>query len=133
MRVSNITVRKRLIIGLFVGLLVFLIIDVRLGYVQIVLGKFLTDTAKGSLSRNIPFEPNRGEIVDRNGVPLATNISAPTVWVVPKQIKNPAETSEKLASVLPVTKEAAYREITQGQSIIRLKKGVKFHMKRQKK
>jgi stage V sporulation protein D (sporulation-specific penicillin-binding protein) len=126
MRVSNVTVRKRLMIALFAGILIFLIIDVRLGYVQFVLGDMLTGQAKGSWSRNIPFEPERGEIIDRNGVPLATNISAPTVYVVPRQVKDPAATSEKLAAVLNIPKENAYRQITQGQSIIRIKEGRKI-------
>ncbi|MFJ5761732.1 stage V sporulation protein D [Neobacillus sp. NPDC093182] len=126
MRVSNVTVRKRLMIAMFVGILIFLIIDVRLGYVQFVLGDMLTDQAKGSWSRNIPFEPERGEIIDRNGVPLATNISAPTVYVVPRQVKDPAATSEKLAAVLNIPKENAYRQITQGESIVRVKEGRKI-------
>jgi stage V sporulation protein D (sporulation-specific penicillin-binding protein) len=126
MRVSNVTVRKRLMIALFVGILIFLIIDVRLGYVQFVLGDMLTGQAKGSWSRNIPFEPERGEILDRNGVPLATNVSAPTVYVVPRQVKEPATTSEKLAAVLNIPKENAYRQITQGQSIVRIKEGRKI-------
>jgi stage V sporulation protein D (sporulation-specific penicillin-binding protein) len=126
MRVSNVTVRKRLMIAMFVGILIFLIIDVRLGYVQFFLGDMLTGQAKGSWSRNIPFEPERGEIVDRNGVPLATNVSAPTVWVVPRQVKDPATTAEKLASVLGMTKEVAYRQITQGESIVRIKEGRKI-------
>jgi stage V sporulation protein D (sporulation-specific penicillin-binding protein) len=125
MRVSNVTVRKRLMIAMFVGILIFLIIDVRLGYVQFVLGDMLTGQAKGSWSRNIPFEPERGEIIDRNGVPLATNISAPTVYVVPRQVKDPATTSEKLAAVLNIPKENAYRQITQGESIVRIKEGRK--------
>ena len=57
MRVSNVTVRKRLIAALFIGLFVFLIIDVRLGYVQFFIGNVLTDGAKELWSRNIPFEP----------------------------------------------------------------------------
>ncbi|MFS0778740.1 stage V sporulation protein D [Neobacillus sp. 3P2-tot-E-2] len=126
MRVSNVTVRKRLMIAMFVGILIFLIIDVRLGYVQFVLGDMLTGQAKGSWSRNIPFEPERGEIIDRNGVPLATNISAPTVYVVPRQVKDPATTSEKLAAVLNIPKENTYRQITQGESIVRIKEGRKI-------
>jgi stage V sporulation protein D (sporulation-specific penicillin-binding protein) len=126
MRVSNVTVRKRLMIALFVGILIFLIIDVRLGYVQFVLGDMLTGQAKGSWSRNIPFEPERGEIIDRNGVPLATNVSAPTVYVVPRQVKDPAATSEKLGAVLNIPKENAYRQITQGESIVRIKEGRKI-------
>lgn len=82
MRVSNVTVRKRLLFVLLFGVIVFLIIDTRLGYVQFVMGEKLTSLAKDSWSRNLPFEPERGEILDRNGVKLATNKSAPTVFVV---------------------------------------------------
>lgn len=126
MRVSNVTVRKRLMIALFVGILTFLIIDVRLGYVQFVLGEWLTQGARDSWSRNIPFEPERGQIVDRNGIPLATNISAPTVYVMPRQVKDPAATAEKLASVLNMPKEKAYREITKSASSVRIKEGRKI-------
>ncbi|AIM17606.1 stage V sporulation protein D [Bacillus sp. X1(2014)] len=126
MRVSNVTVRKRLLIALFVGIAIFLIIDVRLGYVQFYLGDMLTARAKDSWSRNIPFEPERGEIVDRNGVPLATNISAPTVYVIPRQIKDPAATAEKFASVLNYSKEKAYRDITKKENIVRIKEGRKI-------
>ncbi|MED4202681.1 stage V sporulation protein D [Neobacillus mesonae] len=133
MRVSNVTVRKRLLIALITGILIFLIIDVRLGYVQFYLGDMLTARAKDSWSRNIPFEPERGRIVDRNGIPLATNISAPTVWVVPRQVKDPAMTAEKLASVLNMSKEKAYREITQKERIVRIKEGRKISHDKAKK
>lgn len=126
MRVSNVTVRKRLMLTLLVGVLIFFIIDVRLGYVQFLLGGKLTDRAKGLWSRNIPFEPQRGEIVDRNGVALATNVSAPTVYVVPRQIKDPAYAAEKLAAVLKMSKEKAYREITTKQSMVTIKEGKKI-------
>ncbi|OCA85539.1 stage V sporulation protein D [Bacillus sp. FJAT-27225] len=126
MRVSNVTVRRRLLIALFAGIFIFLIIDVRLGYVQFYMGDMLTDRAKGSWSRDIPFAPERGEIVDRNGVPLATNISAPTVWVVPRQIVDPEATAEKLAAVLNSSKEATLKSLTEKESIIRLPSGRKI-------
>ncbi|MCY8232706.1 stage V sporulation protein D [Priestia endophytica] len=112
MRVSGVTVRKRLLIVLFVGILIFSIINVRLGYVQFVLGDTLTEQAKSLWSRNIPFEPKRGEIQDRNGVELATNKSAPSVLIVPRQIEDPVETAEKLAAVLNMSKEKAYKHVT---------------------
>lgn len=126
MRISNVTVRKRLAIVLVVGVLIFLIIDVRLGYVQLISGEWLTDKAKSSWSRNIPFAPKRGEIVDRNGVVLATNISAPTVWAVPRQIQNPAETAERLATVLNIKQETVYQYITKGASIVRINEARKI-------
>ena len=126
MRVSNVTVRKRLTVALFVGILVFFIIDLRLGYVQFFLGNLLTDGAKELWSRDIPFEPERGEIVDRNGIPLATNVSAPTVYVVPRQIKDPADAAEKLAAVLNMSKEKAYQLITKRESSVKIPEGRKI-------
>lgn len=126
MRVSNVTVRKRLFIALLAGLFIFFIIDVRLGYVQFYLGGWLTDGAKDSWSRNIPFEPERGEIVDRNGVALATNMSAPTVYVVPRQITDPVMTSEKLAAVLNASKEDMYKLITKREMNVRIPQGRKI-------
>ncbi|TDL79968.1 stage V sporulation protein D [Peribacillus frigoritolerans] len=120
MRVSNVTVRKRLALVLLFGFLIFIIIDIRLGYVQFFIGDKLTALAKDSWSRNIPFEPERGEILDRNGVKLATNMSAPSVLVVPRQVENPADTAEKLASVLNMSKQRAYELITKKQSIQRI-------------
>lgn len=126
MRVSNVTVRKRLAIVLLIGILIFSIIDMRLGYVQFLLGDQLTEKAKGLWSRNIPFEPKRGEIVDRNGVALAANISAPTVYVVPRQIKNPAEAAGKIAAALNMSKEKAYGLITKKTSSVKIPEGRKI-------
>ena len=126
MRASNHTVRKRLIAALLIGLAVFVVIDLRLGYVQIYMGNFLTDLAKDSWSRNIPFEPKRGEIKDRNGVVYATNKSAPTVYVVPRQVKNPAETATELASALNMKSDKAYKLITANTSIVKIPEGRKI-------
>ncbi|WP_273834775.1 stage V sporulation protein D [Guptibacillus sedimenti] len=118
MRVSNVTVRRRLVIALIVGLFVFAVVIVRLGYVQLVMGSWLSEKAKDSWSRNIPFEPSRGEILDRNGVALATNVSAPSVLIVPRQLQNPAATAEALAASLNTSKEKVYETITQNESMV---------------
>ncbi|MEI5906077.1 stage V sporulation protein D [Bacillus spongiae] len=117
-RVSNVTVRKRLALLFLVGILIFSIIDVRLGYVQFFLGDHLTGLAKDLRSRNIPFEPERGKILDRNGVELATNQSSPTVYVVPQQVEDPAKTAEVLADALKMSKEKAYQYLTNNKTWI---------------
>ena len=126
MRVSNVTVRKRLAIALVVGLIIFTIIDIRLGIVQFLLGDELTSLAEDSWSRNIPFEPKRGEILDRNGVGLATNISAPTIYVIPRQIENPGEAAEQLASILNMDKQKAYQLLTKKAMSVRIPEGRKI-------
>lgn len=120
MKISNSTVRKRLLFVLLFGFLVFLIIDVRLGYVQLMLGKDLTSKAEDSWSRNVNFEPLRGEIIDRNGIALATNKSAPTIFVVPRQIDNKEETAVELAKILGATKEKMLKDVSAGVSIVKI-------------
>ncbi|GGH74491.1 stage V sporulation protein D (sporulation-specific penicillin-binding protein) [Pullulanibacillus pueri] len=116
MRVSNVTVRKRLLFILFVGLFIFGIFVVRLGYVQLFLNDWLKDKAMNSWSREIKYEAERGDILDRNGVKLATNVSRPTVLIVPKQVRNPAKTAEALAKVLGADKEKVYKDLTKKSS-----------------
>lgn len=125
-RVSHVTVRKRLAFVLLAGFCIFLVLISRLGYIQFALSDMLTERAKDSWNREIPFEPKRGEIVDRNGVALATNMSAPTVFVVPRQVKNPADTAEKLANVLNANVQDVYQQITKKSSMERLKSGRKI-------
>ncbi|RSK26936.1 stage V sporulation protein D [Bacillus sp. HMF5848] len=129
MRVSNVTVRKRLVIVLLVGFLIFGIIDVRLGYVQFVLGNMLTERAKELWSRNIPFEPERGDITDVNGIPLATNMSAPSVLIVPRQVINPQKTAQQLAAALNMSVEEVYKIITKRASSVYIRpEGIKLSL-----
>ncbi|SDC66998.1 stage V sporulation protein D (sporulation-specific penicillin-binding protein) [Terribacillus halophilus] len=119
-RVSNVTMRKRLVTVFILAFIVFLVIGIRLAYVQFVLGKDLVDKAEDSWSRNITFEPERGKILDRTGEVLAENVSAPTVMVVPRQIKDPDLTAEKLAEILGMEKDKALQHVTKKASIERI-------------
>lgn len=112
-RVSAVTVRKRIVTVFLFGLLCFAIIDLRLGYVQFVIGDELMEKANDSWSRNIVFEPERGKILDRNGVVLAGNVSAPSVIIVPKQIKNKQKVAGKIAKILNISEQKAYEYVTQ--------------------
>lgn len=44
---------------------------------------------------------SRNDIVDRNGILLATNLKTESLYAVPHQIKNPQEVSQKIVKVLP--------------------------------
>ncbi|NHN28663.1 stage V sporulation protein D [Paenibacillus agricola] len=123
MRASNVTVRRRLFAALIVGTIVFGALIVRLGYVQIWLGPELTGKAEDSWRRNIPFAAKRGEVLDRNGVQLAYNISSPTVMAIPAQIKDAKSVASQLAALLQLNEEAVLKQITQRQLIVRIQPG----------
>lgn len=93
---------------------------IRLGYVQFVLGKQLTEDAIDLWSRDLLFEADRGLILDRNREPLTENVSAPTVLVIPRQINNPERVANQLANILKMDEKKAYEYLTKNESIVRL-------------
>lgn len=125
-RVSNVTMRKRLVTVFLLGIVIFGIIDLRLGYVQFIIGDELMQKAKASWSRDIVFEPERGKILDKNGDILADNVSAPTVVVVPRQLKEPQKVAENLARILDIPVKDTYEKITQPKRDVTLKAGRKI-------
>ena len=59
-----------------------------------------------------PLLPPRGDIVDRNGTPLARTIDAWSIAVHPRKlIGDPAEIAAKLAELMPERSEAEYRRL----------------------
>ncbi len=123
MRASNATVRRRLVIVLAISTILFLALILRLGFVQLWMGPTLARQAEESWRRNIPFEAGRGEILDRNGVALAYNISSPTIMVIPAQIRDPQMTARKLAAELNMSVSKLYELVTKKQSIVRIQPG----------
>ncbi len=116
-RVSQVTVRKRLVAIFIFALLFFVVMCFRLGYVQFIIGDELGQKAENLWSRDIPLRAERGEIIDRNGEVIVENTTAPSVAVVPRQIKNPQETAEKLAKILEMPVKDAYEDITRSANV----------------
>ncbi|AMA72567.1 MULTISPECIES: stage V sporulation protein D [Aneurinibacillus] len=123
MRVSGVTVRRRIFIAMLLGFFMFLLLITRLGYVQLWKGSGLTDMAEELWTRNIPFEAKRGRILDRNGEVLAYNISVPSVLAIPAQIKDKSMTARKLAQVLKGNEKEILKKISQRQLIVRVPGG----------
>ena len=71
--------------GLFV-LLAFGILSVRLVWLQVFRHEDLAQQAEANRIAVVPVVPNRGLIVDRNGVVLATNYSAYTLEITPSKV-----------------------------------------------
>jgi stage V sporulation protein D (sporulation-specific penicillin-binding protein) len=123
MRASFITTRRRLVIAVFIGTLVFLSLIGRLGYVQIVAGNELSSKARDSWTRTVPFEAKRGMILDRNGEVLAYNISSPSVFAIPVQIGDKPETARQLAGVLKYSEDKILAMISRQERIIGIQPG----------
>ena len=105
--------RLMLVMLLFAG--VTALVGLRLIQLQIF-------TDRPSVEAGNPLLPPRGDIVDRNGVPLARTIDAWSISVHPnKLLGDPAELAEKLAQLMPERSAAEYRQIlTSGKTFVYL-------------
>ncbi|EFM12814.1 stage V sporulation protein D [Paenibacillus curdlanolyticus YK9] len=123
MKVSNVTVRRRMFIALLCGIIAFGGLIGRLAYVQLVKGEDLSAKAENSWRREVPFTPKRGEILDRNGTRLAYNISSPTIWAIPVQIKDKEGTAKALAPLLGMTPERLLPMLKKKETNVKLQPG----------
>ncbi|KIL41745.1 stage V sporulation protein D [Gordoniibacillus kamchatkensis] len=121
MRVSNVTVRRRLFFILLAGTLLFAGLLVRLAYVQLWKGKQLAAEAEDNWRRQITVMPKRGEIWDRNGTKLTYNISTPTVMAVPAQVEDAKAVAERLAAVLDMPADDIYKLLKKSASSVYIK------------
>jgi cell division protein FtsI (penicillin-binding protein 3) len=113
------TSRTRLIIaGALMGL-AFVVIAARL--IEVSGFKAGDRVAHGSAPTH--SEVSRADIVDRNGVLLATTLTTPSLYADPKQVLDARGAARKLVQVLPDLNEAEiYAKLTSDKSFVWLKR-----------
>ena len=85
-------------------LLLFSVALARAAWLQGVRGGELRADARTQQVTTIPVPGERGRVLDRTGTVLAVSEDAATVIATPYQVKNPKQTAQRLAEVLPVSR-----------------------------
>ena len=80
----------------------FAILLVRFAWLQVVQHDYYHSQAEDNRISIVPIVPNRGNIVDRNGVVLARNYSAYTLEISPRKVPDVEETIEGLARIVDI-------------------------------
>jgi len=93
----------RLAIATGFVLFMFLLLFGRFFYLQVVKHDQLQTLAEANRIAIVPVVPNRGIIVDRNGIVLAHNYSAYTLEVQPHKINNLENLIDELAALIEIT------------------------------
>jgi len=93
----------RLAIATGFVLFMFLVLFGRFFYLQVVKHDQLQTLAEANRISIVPVVPNRGIIVDRNGIVLASNYSAYTLEVQPHKINNLESLIDELATLVEIT------------------------------
>lgn len=108
---------KIFVIGVFI---VFVIVILKVFYIQVFEYDKLNSLASSLWSRNLPIEADRGKIYDRNGVVLADNITTTSLVLIPNQIKDKKDVTEKLSKILNVSYDQMKEHVYKNTSIERV-------------
>jgi cell division protein FtsI (penicillin-binding protein 3) len=113
--------RTRLLVTAGLFAVAFAVIALRLVDVTLVKPTGETRLARNHVAGKI--EASRADIVDRNGVLLATTLASPSLYANPKQVLDAREATRKLITVLPdLSEEEVLAKLTSDRSFVWLKR-----------
>ena len=95
--------QTRVVILQGVVLVCFALLGIRLFYLQVIRHEDLLEQAENNRTAVIPTVPNRGTILDRNGVVLANNYSAYTLEITPARVKDLDATIDSLSEIMEIS------------------------------
>jgi len=95
--------RARVFVISLVVLSCFFLLALRLAYLQIWRHDDLRAQAESNRTSIVPIVPNRGLILDRNGIVLASNYSAYTLEITPSKSGGVEQTIDELAHIVDIT------------------------------
>jgi len=96
------TFQVRIGVAGFVVMGAFALLFLRFVYLQVIQHDYYQTKAEDNRISIVPIAPNRGNILDRNGVVLARNYSAYTLEIAPGKVANLEETINQLATIVVI-------------------------------
>lgn len=95
--------RARVMVASLLVLVAFGLLSLRLMYLQLWRYQELNAQAESNRTAIVPIVPNRGVIMDRNGIVLATNYSAYTLEITPSKLVEPLDdVFAKLSEIIDI-------------------------------
>lgn len=114
--------RSKLLMALLV--LAFVGLAGRATYVQVVGNDFFQSQGEKRFARTIDLPANRGRILDRNGLILATSVLARSIWALPEDIDLNDPKLKELARLLEMPLTDVRRRLDSDKTFVWLKRQV---------
>ena len=80
--------------------LAFVGLAVRAAYIQVFANAFFQKQGEVRFARTLDLPANRGRILDRNGLILASSVAAPSIWAIPEDVEIDKSQLQQLAKLL---------------------------------
>jgi len=94
--------RLRLVLSLSFVLIMLVILLLRFAYLQVIKHEHFQTMAESNRIAVVPIVPNRGLILDRNGVVLARNYSGYTLEIASRKVANLETTINELSALVDI-------------------------------
>ncbi|MDR7380176.1 cell division protein FtsI (penicillin-binding protein 3) [Rhodoferax ferrireducens] len=78
----------------------FLGLTARAAYIQVIGNDFFQRQGEVRFARTLELPANRGRILDRNGLILASSVIAPSIWAIPEDVDHDPVKLKQLAKLL---------------------------------
>ncbi len=75
----------------------------RAAYIQVVANDFFQHQGAVRFSRTLELPANRGRILDRNGLILASSVPSPSIWAIPEDVEIDKKQLRQLAKLLDMS------------------------------
>lgn len=90
--------RSKLVVGAIA--LSFCGLAARAAYIQVVANDFFQHQGEVRFARTLDLPANRGRILDRNGLILASSVPSPSIWAIPEDVEIDKVKLQQLAKLL---------------------------------
>lgn len=116
--------KKKLLIVLVIAIVLLILLTGRLVYLMIFDSEYYQELAEDLHEREREIKAARGEIIDRNGVVLATNRTVCTISVIHSQVKDKEKVIRELSKILEMDENLVRKRVEKVSSMERIKTNV---------
>ena len=92
--------RSKFVVGAIA--LAFVGLAARAVYIQVVANDFFQHQGEVRFARTLDLPSNRGRILDRNGMILASSVPSPSIWAIPEDVEIDKVQMQRLAKLLEI-------------------------------
>jgi cell division protein FtsI (penicillin-binding protein 3) len=104
--------------------LAFVGLAARAAYIQVVANSFFQRQGEVRFARTLDLPANRGRILDRNGLILASSVPAPSIWAIPEDVDMEKAQMQQLAKLLEMPAAELSKKLDEDKSFVWVKRQV---------
>jgi cell division protein FtsI (penicillin-binding protein 3) len=104
--------------------LAFVVLAGRAAYVQVLNNDFFIRQGEVRFSRTIDLPANRGRILDRNGLILASSIPSPSIWAIPEDVEQDKVKLAQLAKLLEISQADLKAKLAEDSNFVWIKRQI---------